>query len=76
MSRSSDNRIKCPKCGVQSKSTLNAFDSDNNEAYRQRVCRNPECGHIFFTIEFVVETNQELIDTWDKCRHQMNAKAN
>lgn len=68
MSRHFDNMLKCPECGGATRSVDNVLDRDNNEVYRQKSCLNPDCGYFFYTVEFVVESSQELIETWNKHR--------
>ena len=70
MSRSLNNLLKCPECGGNTKSVDNALNTDNNEMYRQKTCTNPDCRYFFYTVEFVVESNQELVETWNRYRRK------
>lgn len=65
--------MKCEKCGSE-----NVYVKDNvnvppeNTIYRKRICK--DCGHQFFTIEFILEKGDETtIKEWNKW-HRISAK--
>lgn len=54
--------MQCPKCGGSTKVSDVNFNKDDNERYRRRTCK--ECGHIFYTVEFVVECDEAFLETY------------
>ena len=54
----------CPKCGGKTHICDNVSDTETNENYRQRVCK--ECGHKFYTVEFEVEGDDRFKKSWWK----------
>jgi transcriptional regulator NrdR family protein len=55
--------MKCSKCSGKVK-VLDTIHSAENEIYRRRKCL--ECGRIFFSTEFEVETTADFLDEYHK----------
>lgn len=55
--------MTCPKCKGRP-SVVCTVNVSWNEIYRQRKC--DECGHVFFTVEFEVETNKRFMREWNR----------
>lgn len=60
----------CPKCGGKIH-VVDNVNTNENETYRQKECR--KCGHIFYTVEFEVDNDNSLKNTW-KNNHRRNYK--
>ena len=60
----------CPKCGGKIH-VVDNVNTNENETYRQKECR--KCGHVFYTVEFEVDNDKNLKDTW-KNNHRRNYK--
>ena len=58
--------MKCPKCGGKSYVTDTAQNTETNETYRRRKCR--ECQHVFYTAEAEVRRDKDFIDAWIRYR--------
>lgn len=54
--------MKCPKCGEKTRIIDVANVPETSEKYRKRECES--CNHIFYTIEFEVENNEEFRKIW------------
>lgn len=54
----SNRGIVCPKCGIKTRNTDTIPDNEHNEIYREKTCYL--CGHVFYTLEFVLEDNEGL----------------
>ena len=52
------NKIFCEKCKVGAPVIDTVFNPKENSFYRKRKC--PKCKKIFFTIEFIVENDDDL----------------
>ncbi len=52
----------CPKCGASKVNVGKYAYPTNDEVYRRRRCS--ECNHIFFTCEFPVEVNDEILSAF------------
>ena len=63
--------MKCSHCF--GKTAVKDCVSTAEENYRKRLCLN--CGHIFFTIEFEVENDEKLKNTWRKNDRRNRRKA-
>ena len=51
----------CPKCGGPIKST-DSVHTEENETYRRKKCKL--CSHVFYTVEFEVERDENFKETW------------
>lgn len=51
----------CEKCKGKTK-VIDGCNTDQNERYRRRICL--ECGHIFYTVEFIVEEDDKFDYEW------------
>lgn len=59
--------MKCPDCGGDVRVIDSVFNHDQNEILRKRKCH--DCGHVFYTIEFEVEYDTNMKETWNRyCR--------
>lgn len=59
--------MNCPECFGEVKVYRTVY-SEENEVYRCRKCIS--CGHIFYTMEFEVETNSAFGKEWSRiCRN-------
>ena len=58
-----DDGMNCPKCGGNVKVIDNAH-TPQNEIYRRRRCS--ACKHIFYTLEFEVEYNDQVKKEWNE----------
>lgn len=56
----------CPKCEGKVSVIDVRHDQGSNETYRQRKCT--VCQHIFYTVEFEVETNDKLFKVLRYCK--------
>lgn len=54
--------MNCPKC--YGKTTVRDCVNTSEENYRKRACAS--CGHIFFTIEFEAEDNENFKKVWGR----------
>lgn len=64
----------CPKCNGKVLVT-DTRGTPNNDIYRERKCVN--CGYIFYTIEFEVESTDDFKKEWSKYhRHWKEVKKN
>ena len=54
--------MQCPKCGGNSAVGVNRPDTDRNEIFRARKCK--DCRHKFHTVEFIVEENEKFKQIW------------
>lgn len=64
--------MKCPKCGGKTRVRDNVNDEQANERYRRRLCKS--CGHEFYTIEFEIEDDDQLRETWSR-NHRSRTKS-
>lgn len=64
----------CPLCGGKTGVCENVLNDKENEMYRRRKCK--ECGHKFYTLEFVVPDYNVLRDTYNLylSKHRENLK--
>ena len=53
--------MKCPKCEARAQ-CIDTVQTRDNETYRKRKCL--ECGHIFYTAEYMVFPNEEFMKEW------------
>lgn len=58
--------IVCPKCGIKTRNADTIPDEGNNEIYREKTCYL--CGHVFYTLEFVIEDTEQLQKTLKELR--------
>ena len=58
----------CPKCGGKVH-VVDNVNTNENETYRQKECL--KCRHVFYTVEFEVDNDKSLKDTW-KNNHRRN----
>lgn len=56
--------MTCPDCNSRLYITDNVLDTDNNELYRKRVCK--QCGKELYTIEFQIDIDENLRNNWKK----------
>ena len=57
--------LMCPECGCEKHKVVDAAHNTNtNEYYRK--CRCADCGKQFFTVEFEVEYDEHMKNTWNK----------
>ena len=69
--------MNCPECGVVHQkfaihTTDCIYDSENKLYYRK--CRCSKCKKQFFTVEFEIECDQELLEAFDFSTPPPNAK--
>lgn len=57
--------MNCPKCG--GKTTVHGSYADCESVQRRRLCK--ECGHVFFTAEYEVESEAEKENYYECYRH-------
>lgn len=63
--------IACPECGAPANVIDTVMNTDANEQYRKKICL--ECGHVFYTLEFTVEMDDDsILENW--CAHHRQAK--
>lgn len=61
----------CPKCNDGKPKVVDTVhNAKDNEIYRRRRCLH--CGHIFHTVEIIVEEDQKFKDIWWKCHRNNN----
>ena len=60
--------MRCPKCNGINRVVDTITNRETNETYRMRKCL---CGHVFYTVEFEVEVNQQFSETWAECQDQL-----
>lgn len=67
--------MKCEKCGSENVYVKdNVFVPPENTNYRKRICK--DCGHKFFTIEFIIEKDDDLAQKeWNKWHRDGHKKA-
>lgn len=67
--------MKCEKCGSTNVYVKdNVYVPPNNTNYRKRVCK--DCGHEFFTIEFILEKNDPVaMEEWNSWHRLSRKKA-
>lgn len=58
----------CPKCANKAKVERTLYDDFTQEVFRQHKC--PECGHVFYSIEFEVEGNKKFKELWNKLHRE------
>lgn len=57
--------MHCPKCeNLKTHIADTVYNEVDDEFYRKRKC--PRCKHIFYTVEFIVEENDEFRKQWNK----------
>lgn len=52
----------CPKCGNGSRIVDTRNEPKENEVYRLHRCKS--CGHVFYTVELLVEENKQFRKVW------------
>ena len=52
--------MNCPKCNLKCNVTDTRHSSE--ETYRKQKC--PNCGFVFYTVEFLCDDNDALKKTW------------
>lgn len=69
--------MNCPKCGVvnrrQAISTVDNLYDPVNKVYFRR-CRCNKCKKTFYTVEFEIECEKELLEAFDFATPPPNAK--
>lgn len=55
--------FKCTECDGYMQSMFVNFDEGNQEIYRKRVC--DKCGRVAFSIEYEVDTNDDVLKKWE-----------
>lgn len=60
----------CPKCEGKVR-VIDSVHTNDNEEYRKRRCLN--CGHTFYTAEYMVFANEEYMEEWREA-HRKNIK--
>lgn len=56
----------CPICYNKSKVLETRNNIEENEIYRRRICNNKECGHKFYTAEFIVEETDDFKESFNR----------
>ena len=54
--------FKCTACDGYMQSQFVNFDENTQEIYRKRVC--DKCGRVAFSIEYEIETTDEVLENW------------
>lgn len=55
--------FKCTECDGHMQSQFVNFDENTQEIYRKRVC--DKCGRVAFSIEYEIETTDEVLKNWE-----------
>lgn len=57
--------MHCPKCEhLKTKVVDTVYNKTDDEFYRRRVCL--KCRHRFYTVEFIIEDNEQFRKLWNK----------
>ena len=59
--------MKCPKCEGKAQ-CIDTVQTRDNETYRKRKCL--DCGHVFYTCEYMVFPNEEFMNEWRSAHRQ------
>lgn len=66
--------MKCPKCGGKAV-VKNTLHNESNDTYRKIQCtRTTTCGHVFYTIEYEIEYDEQLKKEMAKCERAAQEK--
>lgn len=52
--------MDCPKCSSDCRVSAIYNDKKNAERYRKYVCKNNDCKHTFYSVEFVAENTEQV----------------
>ena len=66
--------MNCPKCGSNNLKVIDTISDLDDEIYRCRRCL--DCGNKFHTVEFEVESNDEVMDVFRQAHRDKNARSN
>ena len=61
--------VSCPVCWTKNTGISDSVRTFDNEVYRQRRCKG--CGHIFYTMECIIEDSESFKEEWEyycKCK--------
>ena len=66
--------MNCPKCGSNNLKVIDTISDLDDEVYRCRRCI--DCGNKIYTVEFEVESNDEVRDVFRQAHRDKNARSN